>query len=121
MKVGQIATFEEIFHYMERECGGTFTTAMTPPARVKSESLNRFWIFYAPDKNILLVALNTDWVFTHSVFKDYKGDWCHSDTDLFRVCRIMTQEEAMFELALHEDSDLLNKSHHWIKDWRKKK
>lgn len=119
MKVGQIATFAEIFHYMEHECHGVFTTAMTPPKGAKL----RFYIFYAPDKNICLAALKTDWTYVDRVFKDYKGNWCHSDTELFRVCRILTQEEAMLAIALPEDSELWNpdKGYHWIARWKEEK
>jgi len=113
-----MATFAEIFHYMERECRGVFTTVMTTPKGAKL----RFNIFYAPDKNICLAALKTDWVYTDSVFKDYKGDWCHSDTELFRVCEILSQEDAMLAIAAPEGSELWNpdKGYHWIERWRKK-
>ena len=117
MKVGQIATFGEIFHYMERECGGVFTTAMCPPMGSELE----FYVFYAMDKNICLVALKTDWTYVHSVSKDYKGEWYHSDTELYRVCRILTMEEAILAIALPEGSELWNpdKGYHWIANWRR--
>ena len=112
MRVGQIATFKEIFHYMEQECGGVFTTVISPPKGAE----HKFYIFHAMDKNICLVALKTDWAFIDSIFKDYKGDWCYNNIELFRVCRIMPLSDAIFEIAVPEDSELWNpeKGYHWI-------